>query len=74
MTNEGFIIELGDVAIAPGTMLYTAPRASWYFARLEPSGTIIAVEPNGTEHVVKNGDTNTEAARQLLNAMMRDLT
>ena len=52
------------------TNTYTVP---WYFNRLEPSGTLIAVEPNGTEHVVKHGDMNSQAGRALLDSMARAL-
>ena len=47
--------------------------AGWYFVRLDPSGTVVAVEPNGTEHVVKHGNMNSSAGRALLEVMMRAL-
>lgn len=48
--------------------------AAWYFSRLEPSGTIYAKAPNGAEFVVKRGDMNSVAGRELLQAMASALT
>lgn len=49
------------------------PTGAWYFSQLQPSGTLFAVEPDGTEHVVKEGDMNRQAGVVLLNAMITAL-
>ena len=46
----------------------------WYFNRQEPSGTVVAVEPSGKEHVIKGGDMNSVAGRALLDAMSAALS
>jgi len=47
---------------------------AWFFEELTHDKTLRAVEPDGTEHVVKLGDLNSLAGIRLLNAMVRDLT
>lgn len=49
-------------------------RLPWYFNRLEPSGTIVAVEPSGDEHIVKHGRMDCAEGRALINAMIKALT
>lgn len=44
-------------------------RGNWYFSSINPTGTILAIDPNGDEFVVKNGDMNSLAGRKLLDAM-----
>lgn len=46
-------------------------NGAWYFESL--SHSIIAIEPDGTQHVVRFGDMNSAAGIALLNAMTRDL-
>lgn len=48
-------------------------RGAWYFESLSHSNTILAIEPDGTQHVVRFGDMNSAAGIALLNAMTRDL-
>jgi hypothetical protein len=45
---------------------------SWYFERLIPSDTILAVEPDGTRHCVMRGDHL--ALYKLLNRMAEALS
>ena len=47
---------------------------AWFFEELTQTRTIRAVEPDGTEHLIKLGDMNSLAGVRLLNAMVRDLT
>jgi len=49
-------------------------RAKWYFKQVEPSGTVVARAPDGKEFVVKDGDFNSSAGRELLNAMIAALS
>lgn len=46
---------------------------AWYFEELAHIKTVRAIEPDGTEHLVKLGDMNSLAGIKLLNAMIRDL-
>lgn len=46
----------------------------WHFNRLEPSGTMLAVAPSGQEYVVQHGRMDSEAGRELLNAMTAALS
>lgn len=47
---------------------------AWHFESLAQTKTLLAIEPNGTRHVVKFGDMNSAARIALLNAMARDLS
>jgi hypothetical protein len=49
-------------------------KRGWYFNRLQPSDTVVAVEPSGREHVIKHGRMDTAEGMALLDAMLRDLT
>ena len=49
-------------------------RAKWYFKQVEPSGTVVARTPDGNEFVVKGGNFDTGAGRELLNAMIATLS
>ena len=49
-------------------------RAKWYFKQVEPSGTVVARTPDGNEFVVKGGNFDTGAGRELLNAMIAALS
>jgi hypothetical protein len=42
---------------------------NWHFNTLTPSNTLIAVDPHGTEFVVKHGKLDSDAGRKLFNAM-----
>lgn len=48
--------------------------SGWYFSQLEPSRTLLAVEPNGLEHVVKGCNLHSVEGERLFQAMVRDLT
>lgn len=41
----------------------------WYFSRQNPTGTLLAIEPDGTEHVIRSGRMDSEAGRRLLSRM-----
>ena len=47
---------------------------TWHFKTLEPSGTVVAIDPLGKEFIVAGGRFDTAAGRKLLNAMIDDLT
>ena len=49
-------------------------RFKWYFKQVEPSGTVVARTPDGNEFVVKGGNFDTGAGRELLNAMIATLS
>jgi len=49
-------------------------RFKWYFKQVEPSGTVVARTPDGNEFVVKGGNFDTGAGRDLLNAMIAALS
>lgn len=49
-------------------------RAKWYFKQVEPSGTVVARAPDGTEFVVNGGGFDSNTGRELLNAMMAALS
>lgn len=48
--------------------------APWYFSRLDPTGTVLAVAPSGQNYVIKHGLMDSEAGHELLNAMVRALS
>ncbi|WP_287278690.1 hypothetical protein [Ralstonia sp.] len=48
--------------------------ARWYFERLQPSGTLVAVEPDGTRHTIPHGDLQTAGGVRLLNRMTEALS
>lgn len=47
---------------------------AWFFEEFAQAKMLRAVEPDGTEHIIKLGDMNSLAGIRLLNAMVRDLT
>ena len=49
-------------------------RFKWYFKQVEPIGTVVVRRPDGKEFVVKNGDFETRAGRDLLSAMIAALS
>lgn len=49
-------------------------RAKWYFKQVEPSGTVVARAPDGKEFVVNGGGFDSNAGRELLNAMIAALS
>ena len=47
---------------------------TWHFKTLEPSGTVVAIDPLGKEFIVAGGRFDTAAGRKLLNAMIAALS
>lgn len=45
-------------------------RGAWYFARINGDGTLMAIEPDGTQHTVTRGDMSTAQGVALLNRMV----
>jgi len=45
----------------------------WYYEEMTPSQTILVIEPDGTEHVIKNGDMNSTQGRNLVARMFYSL-
>ena len=65
--NAGAAAEREACTTPPG-------HAKWHFKQVEPIGTVAARPPDGREFVVKNGDFDTNAGRELLNAMIAALS
>lgn len=46
---------------------------AWYFSRLQPSGTLLAVAPSGEQYVVKGGNPHSPEFGRLFDAMVAAL-
>lgn len=65
--------KLTKALAAPSQPAAAAP-GTWFFEANLPTETLLAIEPDGTPHVVKNGNMQSVAGLNLLNRMMAALS
>lgn len=51
----------------------TPAPGAWYFSQDRQTGTLLALEPDGQRHVVRQGDWDSVAGTALLNRMIQAL-
>lgn len=70
--DEASAIGLWNARAKAAVLADRESRKPWFFKQMAPSNTILAVEPDGTEHVVKSG--HGAAFDALFNRMIEALS